>query len=362
MSIFRDFFVKEKPVFTGITRGVGGFGFGKVSGGGGGGPIGFTVKVYNVNNVLQSTTPHSDVAPGTVYKYTDAGYYTIEIEQTSGDVEFQMWAWGAGGGTGAGPGPSIGGAGGGVRGTSTFSGGNTITFLVGGGGAFKTTTNNTTTSFPDGGNSGGSYPNGPGGGRSSIGSGLIPYPSRDSGGTQYLLIGGGGGGGTDYNTAGTLAGYGGYPSGADGGGYYSGGEPATSRGGGGSQSAGGTAGAAGRTPAGTAGAKYSGGDGPGSGSGGGGGFYGGGGGGGYYAMGGGGSGYIHPTLTDTSSFTTTPGSSNHMLALDDPSNPGTKPEYAGDSGYPSNPHGGMDGVVVFKVLQYVNNNYRLTFL
>ena len=28
MSIFRDFFVKEKPVFTGITRGIGGFGFG----------------------------------------------------------------------------------------------------------------------------------------------------------------------------------------------------------------------------------------------------------------------------------------------------------------------------------------------
>ena len=28
MSIFRDFFVKEKPVFTGIARGAGGFGFG----------------------------------------------------------------------------------------------------------------------------------------------------------------------------------------------------------------------------------------------------------------------------------------------------------------------------------------------
>ena len=28
MSIFRDFFVKEKPVFTGIARGIGGFGFG----------------------------------------------------------------------------------------------------------------------------------------------------------------------------------------------------------------------------------------------------------------------------------------------------------------------------------------------
>ena len=34
MSIFRDFFVKEKPVFTGITRGLGGFGFGSGSGGG----------------------------------------------------------------------------------------------------------------------------------------------------------------------------------------------------------------------------------------------------------------------------------------------------------------------------------------
>ena len=37
MSIFRDFFVKEKPVFTGISRGIGGFGFGKAAGGGGGG-------------------------------------------------------------------------------------------------------------------------------------------------------------------------------------------------------------------------------------------------------------------------------------------------------------------------------------
>ena len=34
MSVFRDFFVKEKPVFTGITRGIGGFGFGKSAGGG----------------------------------------------------------------------------------------------------------------------------------------------------------------------------------------------------------------------------------------------------------------------------------------------------------------------------------------
>ena len=32
MSIFRDFFVKEKPVFTGISRGVGGFSFGAAAG------------------------------------------------------------------------------------------------------------------------------------------------------------------------------------------------------------------------------------------------------------------------------------------------------------------------------------------
>ena len=42
MSIFRDFFVKEKPVFTGITRGVGGFGFGKPAADTGGG--GFSVS------------------------------------------------------------------------------------------------------------------------------------------------------------------------------------------------------------------------------------------------------------------------------------------------------------------------------
>jgi len=36
MSIFRDFFVKQKPIFTGITRGVGGFGFGAADTSGGG--------------------------------------------------------------------------------------------------------------------------------------------------------------------------------------------------------------------------------------------------------------------------------------------------------------------------------------
>ena len=47
-NIFRDFFVKEKPVFTGITRGVGGFGFG--TGGAGGAasdsPTTFTIYLW----------------------------------------------------------------------------------------------------------------------------------------------------------------------------------------------------------------------------------------------------------------------------------------------------------------------------
>ena len=62
MSIFRDFFVKEKPVFTGITRGVGGFGFGGAAGGGGGGESGTatggtttTGGSYNYHVYLTST-------------------------------------------------------------------------------------------------------------------------------------------------------------------------------------------------------------------------------------------------------------------------------------------------------------------
>ena len=56
MSIFRDFFVKEKPVFTGIARGVGGFGFG--SGGGGGS-----------SDLANAATGGTRVAPGNGYAY-----------------------------------------------------------------------------------------------------------------------------------------------------------------------------------------------------------------------------------------------------------------------------------------------------
>ena len=350
MSIFRDFFVKEKPVFTGITRGLGGFGFGAAGGGGsGGGPVSFTIKRYNTSNVLQFTAPYSDVTPGTTYSHANAGYYTLEVDSGSGPAQLQMWAWGGGGGTTGGPGPGHGGAGGGVRGTHTINGGDTITFLVGGGGAYTASTNNVSTAFPDGGSSTPSdgYLEGPGGGRSSIYDGLLPYANRDSTSNTFLLIGGAGGGGSSYSTSGTLDARGGYPSGFPGGAYYDS-DSSDGFGKGGTQSAGGNGGAAGREPGGANGGKYDGG--PGNGGGGGGGYYGGGGGGGYYAMGGGGSGYIHPTLTNTASFTALPGHPDHKVSVDDPANPGIKPTPAAYSGYGGLPNGGQDGVVVFKVL------------
>ena len=117
----------------------------------------------------------------------------------------------------------FGGAAGGVRGTHTISGGDTITFLVGGGGGHQTYTDGLSSSFPDGGNSGppsDGYLEGPGGGRSSIYGGLLPYANRDSIFNTFLLIGGGGGGGSHYYDTGTLDARGGYPSGFPGGGYY----------------------------------------------------------------------------------------------------------------------------------------------
>ena len=339
-----NFHKKEGPLRS--LTGFGG-GIGRAFGGAGAaGPVAFTVKAYNTSNVPLSTTPYVDATPGTTYTYATAGYYTIELDPTSPTIEFQMWAWGGAGGTSVSPSPALGGAGGGVRGTKTFSGGDTITFLVGGGGAYNTTTDQYASSFPDGGNSFPSYNEGPGGGRSSIYDGLLPYANRDASPNTFLLIGGGGGGGTDYSTGGTVGGSAGYPSGYSGGAYY----PVDGVGcigGGGTQSAGGGAGLAGRQPAGNAGNKYYGG--PGAGGAGGGGYYGGGGAGGYYAMGGGGSGYIHPSMTSTASFTATPGP-NHRVAVDDPSNPGIKPVPAAYSGYGANANGGEDGAVIFKII------------
>ena len=75
MSIFRDFFVKEKPVFTGITRGIGGFGFG--GGGGGeatGGSDSFTIYLWGAAADNQPTAPYGEIK---------AGFTEVTIEKSS---------------------------------------------------------------------------------------------------------------------------------------------------------------------------------------------------------------------------------------------------------------------------------------
>ena len=329
------FFKKQKP-FSGF----GGFGGGGLGlfGGSAAAVSGASVKHYNVDNSLQSTTfvPISTFESG--HTFTTAGYYTLEFDGPSGTtVNCTSWCWGAGGGKGSGPGPRYGGGGNGVRGNFDFNGDDTLTVMVGEGGKapggsypcgspHSSSTEGApylagNAGFPDGGcaTAGG----GGGGGSSRIAKVLVPYPTRNNTPTVYMLIGGSGGGGIGYaEYSGTMDGRGGYPSGYGGGGYYPSDGPIGVTGGGGSQSAGGSAGAGGRMPAGHAGAKYLGGNSGNNGGGaGGGGYYGGGGAGGYYAIGGGGSGYIHPSCTSTASFDGPP--SSRQQASDDPANPGT---------------------------------------
>ena len=67
MSIFRDFFVKEKPVFTGITRGIGGFGFG-AGGGSSDAPIKATGGTKYTNG---SQTVHEFLSNSTLQVHVD---------------------------------------------------------------------------------------------------------------------------------------------------------------------------------------------------------------------------------------------------------------------------------------------------
>ena len=286
-------------------------------------PPGYTIDRYSTGGILQETTTRTDLT--TTETLTTAGYYVVTC---SGPVTFDMWAWGGGGARGDGPGPGGGGAGGGVRGRKSFSTGDTLTILVAA--TADQIASGPVGAWPDGGGYTTPRYDGAGGGSSRIADGTIPYPTINDSASSYLLIGGGGGGGSDYLITGTYGGQGGYPSGQPGGVYYP--NDPNVFGGGGTQSAGGAAGPAGRRPAGVAGSKYAGGRGGNTdgGGGGGGGYYGGGGSGGYYGQGGGGSSYIDPTVSNSSSFNASPGSTTHNVAVDDPANPGIKPASAGD--------------------------------
>ena len=81
-NIFRDFFVKEKPVFTGITRGLGGFGLG---GGGAAGPSPI------------SATGGTKITSGSDIYHVFLSNQNFEV--TSGTSDIELLVVGGGGGT-----------------------------------------------------------------------------------------------------------------------------------------------------------------------------------------------------------------------------------------------------------------------
>ena len=227
MSIFRDFFVKEKPVFTGITRGVGGFGFGAAGAGGGGGES---------NKITASGGVIADyVDGGTKYRahiFTNSGALTISSATADATIEYLVVGGGGGGGYtqsaySAGGGGGAGGLRTNVAGVQNAGGtsltaadypvsAGTYTVVVGDGGLQGTTND---TNGTNGGDSAfyppshGSYPavqyiRGAGGGGG--GNASSPYPStvpqnkgRDG------SAGGASGGGTSFYWTGPNPGQGG---------------------------------------------------------------------------------------------------------------------------------------------------------
>ena len=126
MSIFNEFFKKEKPVFTGITRGIGGFGFG-----GGGAAAGPT-------SISGGTTTAAGITPGNGYRYhvfmQSGSPQSFVVPSTRGPVtcDFLIIGGGGSGGWDVGGG---GGAGGMVHGENYTIPTGTHPVSVGAGGA-----------------------------------------------------------------------------------------------------------------------------------------------------------------------------------------------------------------------------------
>ena len=128
MSIFNDFFVKEKPFFTGIARNFGGFGFG--AGAGGAGAV-----------VLASGGDIDNLQPGNGYAYhtfTTLGSNTFTVD-TGLTAEILVVAGGGGGGMVDG-GAGGGGAGGIAHATSLTLTAGTYPLSVGAGDPVSTNT------------------------------------------------------------------------------------------------------------------------------------------------------------------------------------------------------------------------------
>ena len=110
---------KEKPVFTGITRGVGGFGFGSATGGAGGGPASTTYTIYLWGaSASQNGSKSGNVKAGftelSIHKSSIPGTYTrFEIvvgEQGNTSQSTNGRFGGAGGGAPQGGKPGGGGS------------------------------------------------------------------------------------------------------------------------------------------------------------------------------------------------------------------------------------------------------------
>ena len=90
MSIFRDFFVKEKPIFTGIARGMGGFGFG--GGPSGGGPSG-TLKIQGTGGTIIT-----DTAGDRIIHYITNPAHNFVADATISDARIVIVGGGGAGG------------------------------------------------------------------------------------------------------------------------------------------------------------------------------------------------------------------------------------------------------------------------
>ena len=212
MSVFRDFFVKEKPVFTGISRGLGGFGFGSSGGGpgateefaSGGTKVqasdGFTYHIFTNPNSDNLVVTGSGTKPAAILLIGGGGggglqhaggggagalYVNPDYDLTAGTYPVTIGAGGAGA-----PGGGVGSAGNGTAGSDSVF--NDVTMKGGGGGSRMGSTG------ADGGSGGGGgmNNNNPGPGNPVPGGAVLAPPTTPS--SSPLLHANAGGEGSDY--------------------------------------------------------------------------------------------------------------------------------------------------------------------
>ena len=214
MSIFNEFFKKEKPVFTGISRGVGGFGFG-AGGAAAAGPTtnfsasggtkveasdGYTYHIFTNPNSDNLVVTGTDTKPAVVLLVGGGGgggiqhaggggagalYINPDYDISAGTYPVTIGAGGAGA-----PGGGVGSAGNGAAGGNSVF--NDVTMKGGGGGSRMGSTG------ADGGSGGGGgmNNNNPGPNNLVLGGAVSAPPTTPS--SSPLIKANAGGGGSAY--------------------------------------------------------------------------------------------------------------------------------------------------------------------